>query len=225
MDDDDVWWRGPLTDLIGGRRVILAGAAAAAWTPLVPVIRSLGASDVLVAATEGRGAGPQPDAEIVAVEPPPEVEGTMPRMRHSLAALAEPPAELRAGLEAFDPDREAVVLATFLNESPSLDGRPSVAHRRPAWVALEDKTRVDDLLDRAGVARALSVVVPVAAAAAARHALDAGHGTVWAADSSSGYHGGAQATRWVVDDADAADVTAELAAVARTVRVLSLIHI
>ena len=110
----------------------------------------------------------------------------MPRMRHSLAALADPPAELRAGLDAFDPDREAVVLATFLNESPSLDGRPIVAHRRPAWVALEDKTTVDDLLDRAGVARARSIVVPVADAAAARHALDAGHGTVWAADSSRG---------------------------------------
>ena len=63
------------------------------------------------------------------------------------------------------PTATAVVFGTFLTESPTLVGRPLVAHRRPEWVALEDKTTVDALLDRAGVARAPSVVVAVAEAA------------------------------------------------------------
>src|ERR671912_1233967 len=123
MDEDGDWWRRPLGDLVGGRKVILAGAVAAAWTPQVPILRRLGATDVLVAATEGLGAGPQPDADVVAVEPPPEVVGTMARIRHSVTALAAPPPALIAALERFDPDREAVVLGTFLNESSHLDGR------------------------------------------------------------------------------------------------------
>ena len=41
---DDVWWRRPLTDLVAGRRVIFAGGVAAGWSPLVPIVRELGAA-------------------------------------------------------------------------------------------------------------------------------------------------------------------------------------
>jgi len=66
--------------------------------------------------------------------------------------------------------------------------------------------------------------VPVADAAGARRQLDLGQGTVWAADSSSGYHGAASATRWVVDDEDAARVGAELGAAASRVRVMPFLE-
>ena len=72
------------------------------------------------------------------------------------------------------------MFGTFLNDVPSLAGRPFVAHRRPEWVALEDKTVVDDLLDRAGVARADVDGRARRRGGARRRSLDGGDGTVWA---------------------------------------------
>jgi hypothetical protein len=77
-----------------------------------------------------------------------------------------------------------------------------------------------DVLGRAGVAAAPATVVPIAAAAAARQDLDAGSGTVWAADATQGYHGAGALTRWVTDDDRAAEVTAELAPHCRAVRIM-----
>ena len=216
----EAWWRGPLGSLIDGRPVILAGAPAAMWTPIVPVVRDLGAEDVLVVATEGPGAGPQPEARTVIVDVPEAHDGTMARLRAGLAALADPPAPIIATVEAFDPDRRAIVFGVFLVETATLVGRPFVAHRRPEWVALEDKTVVDALLDRAGVRRAPSVVVPVARALDEWPALDEGHGTVWAGDARDGYHGGGTLTRWVTDDAEASTATAALAPHCDTLRIM-----
>ena len=123
-------------------------------------------------------------------------------------------------VDTFDPDRGAVVFGVFLGESPTFAGRPVVAHRRPAWLALEDKLRLADVLDRAGVTAAPSTVVPIAAAGAARHDLDVGAGTVWAADATQGFHGAGALTRWVTGDDRAAEVTAELAPHCRAVRIM-----
>ena len=49
------WWRGPLRDLVGGRRVIVTGGVAAAWTPVVEPLRQAGATDVLVVAEAPEG--------------------------------------------------------------------------------------------------------------------------------------------------------------------------
>ena len=220
MTADD-WWRRPLGELVAGRRVILAGGVAAGWTTNVPVLRVLGARDVLVVATDGRGAGPQPDASCISVEPQvAEDAGVMARIRAGLAALAGPPAEIIDAVESFDPEGTALVFGIFLVETPSLYGRPFVAHRRPEWVALEDKTRIDDVLDRAGVPRAPSTVVPVGDAVHGWRHFDAGTGTVWAADATNGYHGGGSLTRWVADDDDARRVSAELAPHCAQVRIM-----
>ena len=90
-----------------------------------------------------------------------------------------------------------------------------MAFRRPEWLALEDKTVVDALLDRAGVARAPSDVRGGGRRRGGAPPVDVGAGTVWAADAREGFHGGATLTRWVVDDADAAAATRELAPLLR----------
>lgn len=197
MAGDD-WWRRPLTDVFAGRRVILAGGVAAMWTPTVDEVRRFDA-------TVG-------------------IDEEMARIRAMLGAVADPPPEVVAAVEAFDADGRAVVVGSFLGDAPILCGRRLLAHRGRAWVALEDKTTADALFDAAGVARAPSIVVPVAGARQRRHEIDAGAGTVWALDASEGFHGGGTGTRWVVDDADADRVTDELGGRGARVRVMPFLE-
>src|SRR5215217_1808648 len=215
------WWRPPLEALVGGRKVIVAGGPAVTWSEAVDTLRSVGATQALVVGTEGMGVGvPPADAEVVVVEREDHGDDVMAALHAGIRVLDDPPPHVVDAVEAFDPDRTAVVFGIFLTEAAALAGRPFVAHRRPEWVALEDKTRLAELLDRAGVARSPSMVVPVAAATSRWRQLDEGAGTVWAADSTAGFHGGAASTRWVTDDVEAATVSAELAQRATTVRVM-----
>jgi hypothetical protein len=166
-------------------------------------LRELGADRLFVLGSEGRGAGPAPDegeAEWLALEASGSSIIEMVRAGHR--ALVDLPEHARAAIDRFDPGGEALVVATFLNELPEIAGRPCLAYRRPEWVALEDKVTVDALWDRAGVVRAPSLVVPVerAALVEAARQLDAGSGTVWAADAREGYHGGGEGLRWVRRD-------------------------
>ena len=218
------WWQDPLGDLVRNRRVIVAGGPAAFWTPMVATLRELGSDDILVVATEGTGVGAQPEATTVVVEALDHRRDMMATVRAGVRALADPPPHVVAAVEAFDPDGRAVAFASFLNESPAIVGRPFVAHRRPAWVALEDKTTVDALLDRAGIRRARSAVVPLDAADGAWRSFDAGAGTVWAADARDGYHGGATLTRWVTDDDEAGAVTTALAPHCDAVRLMPFLE-
>ena len=162
----DTWWARALRSVVGGRRVILAGSVAAAWTEHLPVLRDAGATELLVVATEGAGVGPPPDVPTVVVTPPPGLP-LMDRIHFANRALEEPSPAVVEAVTEFDPDRTAVVIGTFLNTASHLDGRPFLAYRRAEWVALEDKVVVDAFWDRAGVARQPSVVVPLADAAAA----------------------------------------------------------
>lgn len=208
----------PLRRVFGGRRVVLAGAAAAAWTEHVGVLRAAGAADVLVVADKW-GAGDRPDAQVVVVEAPPG-RTVMEEIRSGERFLADPPAEVRTALDHFDPDGEALVLGTFLNVSAHLAGRPFLTYRRPEWVALEDKVVIDEFWDRAGVHRKPSAVVPLDGAGAAASTLDRGDGTVWAADARDGFHGGAAQTYWVADDESREVAVAGLRSVCDRVRVM-----
>src|SRR5262245_48133489 len=142
------WFEAPVRELVEGRRVVLAGGVPAMWIGVHDVVRSLGAVDVAVFATEGRGSGSGPDCTTIVLEPPERID-TMSRIRWGNAALSRPPCDAIAALDTFDPEHAAVVIGTFLNETPTLDGRPVLNHRRPAWLALEDKTVVDELWRRA----------------------------------------------------------------------------
>jgi hypothetical protein len=221
---DSVGYQDLLRPVFAGRRVILAGGIAVGWTSTVPLVRSLGATDVLVIGTQGLGAGPLPDpaeAMVVALRAP-ETDSTMARIRTGLARLHAPPAEVVNAVRRFDPRREALVLGDFLGTAPRLDGRPFLAYRRPEWVALEDKTRVDELWDRIGVERAPSIVVWAERSdlldGAARVAGPAG--SVWSGDAREGFNGGGEFVRWVHTQSDAELALQYFAAHCNRVRVM-----
>jgi hypothetical protein len=201
---DEGFYRELLRPLIAGRPIVVTGAPLAGLVPLVREVRLLGATRVFALGSEGRGSGPIPareEAESLVLDLPPArtmVEG----IHAGQAVLADLPAHARAAVDRFDPTGEALVVAHFLNEAAEVAGRPCLAYRHREWVALEDKTTVDELWDRCGVTRAPAEVVPAeghALIAAARR-LDQGSGTVWAADARGGYNGGAEGLRWVRGD-------------------------
>jgi hypothetical protein len=215
----DEWWIDPLHRVFGDRSVVLAGAMSASWTEQIELLRSVGVERLLVIATGGRGAGPQPDVPTVIVEPPVGLT-EMERIHAADRALTHPTREMIDALDRFDPHHRAIVVGTFLATTPDLAGRPLLAHRRPEWVALEDKVVVDAFWDRAGVERQPSVVAPLDEAVAAARAIDRGAGTVWAADAREGFHGGAHQTHWVTDDAARDRAMTRLRTVCDAVRVM-----
>ena len=220
MDD---WWSRALRDVFDGRRVVLAGDVPAVWTEHVGLLQAAGASDLMVVATSGRGAGAVPDLPTVVVEPPDGLT-FLQRIHFGTAALQDPPHHVLAALDAFDPRGEALVVGTFLNPASDLGGRPFLAHRRSEWVALEDKVVVDAFWDRAGIDRSPSVVVDLADAAAAAIGVDCGDGTVWAADAREGFTGGASGVRWVTDEPSRRRAEAELGEICDQVRVMPFLE-
>ncbi|HEX6417790.1 MAG TPA: ATP-grasp domain-containing protein [Acidimicrobiales bacterium] len=208
--------------LVSGRRVILAGFPVAASPPTVDLLSSLGAEACFVVGPMV-GTGPLPDpaqAEWFSLDI--EAADTMAVFRRFEAAMAQPPAELADRLDRFDPSRDALVLVAPYDATTAVAGRPAFGARRPAWVAVEDKTTNDALFDRAGVARPPSAVVPLGDTEALRAAharLDAGAGTVWSGDARDGFNGGGTRVRWVTDVATAAEARAFLAAHCDRVRV------
>ncbi len=212
------WWIPPLRSVFAGRRVVLAGANAAAWTEHLPVLRTAGVADMLVVAS-GWGTGERPDVATVVVD---ESSGLsiMQQVRADDRFLADPPAEVIAAVDEFDPNRDALVLGSFLNTNAHLAGRAFVSYRRPEWVALEDKVVVDEFWDRAGITRQPSVVVPLSHAAKASRSVDLGHGTVWAADARDGFHGGASQTYWVGDGPSEDRALTRLRTVCERVRIM-----
>ena len=219
----DEWWIDPLRRAFRGQSVVLAGAVAASWTEHIELLRSAGVDRLLVVATAGRGAGALPDVPTVIVEPPDGLS-EMERIHAADRTLAHPTPEMVDALDRFDPHREAIVVGTFLATTAQLAGRPLLAHRRPEWVALEDKVVVDAFWDRAGVERQPSVVVPLDEAAGAARSIDRGDGTVWAADAREGFHGGAHETYWVTDDAARDHAMARLRTVCDAVRVMPFLE-
>ena len=182
-----------LQAIYGKRRWILVAEASAATTRLVTQLREWGVDDVLVIAA-ARGTGDQPDASCV------HLTGSsgstiMEGVRAFSASLGGE--DVAAAIEDFDPQKIAVVMAPPFGLDRDLAGRRLYGGRRPEWRALEDKTVVDGLWDRAGVRRSRSVVVPVAEAPHAHRAMASDRGSVWVADNSTGWHGGGEFVRWV----------------------------
>jgi hypothetical protein len=218
----DAWWRPALGEVFDGRAVVIAGGVPGSWGDYVEHLRSAGASRVMIVATEGPGLRPGPDVPTIVAEPPSGLT-MMERVRWSNELLREPTEEILAAVDRFDPGGTAIAVGSFLNEAPHLGGRPFLAHRRPEWVAMEDKTVIDAFWDRVGIRRLPSAVVPVGEAADAAPVLDRGAGTVWSADAREGFHGGASATHWVADDASRARAVDALRPMCDRVRVMPFV--
>lgn len=198
---DLLYWKELLRPIFSGRKVIIAMQVAGGATQSVRDVLSLGATEVLVVATNGIGLGVSPTeagAKLIVLNTP-----VGPRMVDSILACQEAvrhlPEWAQAEIEAFDPTGEAIALGDFLTETDNILGRSFVFHRKPEWIALDDKTTVDALWDHAGLERSPSLVVSATLAAvdSAFGHLDRGDGVVVAIDSRDGWTGGAEGTRWI----------------------------
>lgn len=218
----EAWWEPALRDTFADRRVIIAGAVPAAWGEYIEHLWTAGAADVMIVATEGAGIGDGPDVPTIVAEPPAGLS-MMGRIRWGNELLGNPTPDIVDAIEAFDADGTAIAVGSFLNEASTIAGRPFLAHRRPEWVALEDKTIIDGFWDRACIGRLSSLVVTLDEAPRAATAIDAGAGTVWAADARDGFHGGAHHTRWVADEATRAAAIEGFRPVCDRVRVMPFV--
>ena len=196
-------WLDLLRPTFEGKRVIIALQHAAAAEADVRQVLKLGATEVLVVAARSGGLGADPadhGARVVTlgIDHDGTAGGSIQAVQRALASLPE---WVCVELDRFDSDRNAVVLGDFLNENSSLGGRPFVFHRRPEWLALDEKTEVDSLWDAVGIARAPSVIVDATLKAVANAfvEVDRSDGVVVAVDSSTGWTGGGEGTRWIRD--------------------------
>jgi hypothetical protein len=215
--------REALRRMFAGRPVVITGGPVAGLVRSVPDVTELsGRAPFLLASGVGTGALPEPG--VVEVHLLPEEKGlSMVRAVHAqLDILADLPADALAALDAWDPDRRAVVLASPFFTGTEIAGRPVVGGRQPEWAALEDKTIADALWDDAGVTRATAhvVVATYDSLTATARELDRGLGTVWSGDAREGFNGGAEYVRWVRDDRQARDASTFFAAHCDRVRVM-----
>jgi hypothetical protein len=219
---DVEYYRNLVRHQFEGRSLILAGAPLAAYTRAVDEFRRQDAERLFLVA-EGLGTGdlpPEGAAEVYLYES--HARTIMDEFRFTERFLSDPPLELRARLDAWDPDHEAVLLATPFYYQPTFAGRRAYGWRRPAWLALEDKVVIDEVWDASGVSRAPSEIVPAegeALAAAARR-LDRGGGVAMAGDAAEGFNGGAEYFRWVRESTDVAQAAAFFAEHCDRVRVM-----
>lgn len=186
--------------VVAGRKLIIPGGVLARAGPRAAFLRTLGAERPFILAS-GRGTGPMPspeDAECFSLEI--RAPDVITEIRETERALRELPDDALAALDAYDPSREAIVLATPFTDTPDLAGRPVYGRRPSDWVmALEDKVVVDEIWDAAGVTREPSEVVPAKPEPMreASRRVDRGDGTVWAGDAREGFNGGAEYLRFI----------------------------
>jgi hypothetical protein len=187
--------KGRLADIHRGRKWILTPDAAAAAGSLVEQLHGWESGPIMiVSAIEGVGEVPEVERVHYTRTGGDTIIGNI---RAFLDSIEEPSATLRAAVDAFDPEGEAMNLAAGFSRKPELAGRPIYGKRPADWGALEDKMLIDELCDAAGIARAPSAIVPVAEASAAADRLAGELGTVWVADNTEGWHGGGEYVRWV----------------------------
>ena len=146
-----------------GRPVIIGPVVLAGFTKVVEWFLDLGCP-VLVVATS-RGVGPIPpdgSCEVAWLDPPATASLTEEvrlhdRMVHRL------PDDLRAAVDAFDPERRGLWYTTpFVTTDEPVDGRPVTGGRPASFLALEDKLLADAIWDAAEVERAPYRIVDLA---------------------------------------------------------------
>jgi hypothetical protein len=200
-----------LGGLYAGRPVVLGPGVLAGFTPSVAWLRDLGCRCLVLSTS--RGAGPVPsaeDCEVVPLPQPPTASMTEELRRHDRLAH-DLPADVVAAVEAFDPERAGIFLASpFVTTDEPILGRPVTGGRPAAFLALEDKLLADAVWAAADVAAPPYRIVPVDedALATATAELAGPDGAVWSGDARDGFNGGGNFVRWVTDERDAAEAHA-----------------
>ena len=195
------FWLESLSPIFKDRKIIITGEAVASILPRARTAKELGAEATFMIATEGLGTGEMPnenDGEWVSLGLP-ACEDLTQAVQESKKALVDLPKAVIDSINIFDPNNEALVVGTFLHELPYVAGRPSLAYRKPEWLALDDKTVIDKLWDEIGVPREPSKVVEVdkLKVLEAMQTLDRGDGVVLSGDSRDGAGGGATGVKWI----------------------------
>lgn len=220
-------WSESLTPFLKGRPFIVTCDVLAGTTGLALALQALGVERILCVGV-ARGTGPLPEdhgfPQLLINQRLPL--GFMEVIREGERVLREPPAEIQAEVDRFDPERQAQVVAPmYATGLPQLN-RPVFGARPAAWRALEDKVVIDAVLSAAGVRVAPHRIVPVTREALndAAAALDRGHGTVWAGDAREGFNGGAALTRWVRDAESAEEALETLSKSCDSARVMPFLE-
>lgn len=195
--------RAGLSEIVAGRPSIIVGQPAAETTRMVRALRELGAPRCLVLATgHGTGTLPHPsDADVIIHEI------AVPHLTAEAFAVSEvlrdPPPTFLKALEEFDPDERAMIWCLRPRRGePTFAGRPMYGVRPSAWEALEDKTLVDEVFDKAGISRPRSLICSpnLDELRACAEQLDSGAGTVWSGDIREVIRGAAEFVHWVRDE-------------------------
>lgn len=224
-------WTDLLRSMFAGRPVIVAMDILVGAAGLASVLDDLGVEQVLLV-TRVRGVGDVAEelenAALVLGNDLDDDATVMEGIRAWQATLDEPPQVVLDRVDAFDPDGRALVVSAAYHVGQEWLGRPILGARRSPWLALEDKTTVDALWDHVDVARAPSRIVDLAddtAVATAAADLDAGNGTCWVADNTTGWHGGGEYLRWSGPGGDATTAVEELRATgSRRARVMPFLE-
>lgn len=207
-------------------RWILCADAAAAFTSPIKKMRERGAPrPLLLCGTKGTGDLPtEEDCEMVVLDTTGET--MMEGIRAYHAALRDLPGWAMDRIDAWDPEGEARVLASFLDTDFEIGGRRSWGGRPESWITLEDKTTVQQIWRAAEVDQAPVEVVPADPAhlTEAARRLAGSSGTVWAGDNREGWHGGAEYTRYVADPDDAGGTIEFFSAHCHEVRVMPFLE-
>ena len=226
VDPRVAWLHDAVRGVVADRDWICTADVAQGAAAMARGLRALGARRCfLLAGRMGTGPfEPAPEDEAVVLEV--DAVGMMEGMYATEAAFAALSDEVRAQLDAFDPAGVARVVGPLFAQAPTVAGRRLLGARPRAWRDLEDKTVIDALWDRLGVPRAPARVVraTLAALGAAHSDLDAGDGTVWAADNAGGWYGGGARVRWARPGDPLEPLAARFATWARQVRVMPFLE-
>ena len=219
--------RRTVSTVLEGRAVIVVAGVLAGATPVVPLVRQLGARDVLVVAL-GTGTGDLPDPALstcLVTASARRVPTIDKEIRSWQEFVDNPPEDVRAAVDGFDPAGEALVTVLVPVTLDGYLGRETYGGRPPEYTKLEDKTTNDAVWAAARVAQAPYAVVPTGAdLRSAAKALDEGDGTVWSADASDSWNGGGGRVWWVRSEENAAEAIAAVRRCARQVRIMPFLE-
>ena len=192
------YYRALLKPLFRGRRWLLFGGPTVGLVPLANELKRLGAERLfLLGSCPGTGDAPDADfAETASFDL--RVANLREEFSRYESLLRQVPDSIAQAIDSWDPECGARATGLIaMSAIPDVAGRRTYAGRKPEWIALEDKTRIDAFWRRTGVPCLASEVVALErdALRAAIERLDDGSGVVLAGDARDGIHGGAQGVR------------------------------